>query len=170
MLVKIASAVEATTARYCGASLGNIARCYLRTGARGPPAPWALGSVEPTMGFPVQPEQPMPPVGYHLSSEVTPFSILKVLDPAGAVSPRGVAKYSMCRRPWLPEMGLPQRRKGEERKQMGQYWGQQRAPLSSATWAGRHGSQVPHSQLLVTLGTQAQVLLRLCLPACAFFY
>lgn len=51
------------------------------------------------MGFPVQPEQPMPPVGYHLSSEVTPFSILKDLDPAGAVSPRGVAKYSMRRRP-----------------------------------------------------------------------
>lgn len=34
----------------------------------------------------------MPPVGYHLSSEVTPFSILKVLDPGGAASLRDFAK------------------------------------------------------------------------------
>lgn len=48
---------------------------------------------------------------------------------------------------------------------MGQYWGQQRAPLSRATQAVRHGSQLPHYQLLVTLETRAQVVLGLCLPA-----
>lgn len=101
----------------------------------------------------------MPPVGHHLGSEVTPFSILKVLDPGGAVSPRGFAKYSRYRRPYLPEITLPHRRKGEERQQMGQYWGQQRAPLSCATRTGRHGSQLPHYQLLVTLETRAQVVL-----------
>lgn len=80
-------------------------------------------------GFPMQPEHPMAPTGHHWSSEVTPFSILKVLDPGGALSPRGFAKCRMSRRPcqrWASPTG------GREGRayRWGQYWGQQRAPLS----------------------------------------
>lgn len=89
----------------------------------------------------------MPPVGYHLSSEVTPFSILKVLDPGGAVNPRGFAKGA-CLGGHARD-GSPSQQEGR---------GQ---PTDGASFEGSRELHFP-----VPLGQAAMELS--CLPTCYF--